>query len=228
MRLTPSAGTVAVSNVTGSTLATDLGIASAAVAQVNGGDLDPGITLQTTLASLNGGTGIGPTAGTGLVINNGGQTHTVDLSTATTIEDVFNLIRTADSNLNLGINDARNGLAISSRISGADFSIGENNGGTNAAGLGIATFSASTPLSELNYGRGVDVDSGQIYDLPAHLLSTPDLKGSGLEGAEIMETSIIVRGKMNCEAGAGLDKQGCCRSSQRSSLKSRKPSPGES
>ncbi|MCB1165570.1 MAG: transcriptional repressor [Leptospiraceae bacterium] len=74
----------------------------------------------------------------------------------------------------------------------------------------------------------VDVDSGQIYDLPAHLLSTPDLKGSGLEGAEIMETSIIVRGKMNCEAGAGLDKQGCCRSSQRSSLKSRKPSPGES
>ncbi|QGQ31639.1 flagellar hook-associated protein FlgL [Gimesia maris] len=42
LRLTPSAGTVAVSNVTGSTLATDLGIASTAAAQVNGGILIPG------------------------------------------------------------------------------------------------------------------------------------------------------------------------------------------
>ncbi|QDT40857.1 Flagellar hook-associated protein 3 [Gimesia alba] len=159
LRFTPSAGTVAVSNVVGSTSATELGIASTAVAQINGLDLDPGITLQTTLASLNGGTGIGSTVGTGLVINNGGKTETIDLSTATTIEDVFNLIRTQDPDLNLGINQSQNGLAISSRISGADFSIGENNGGTNAAGLGIATFSASTPLSELNYGRGVDVDS---------------------------------------------------------------------
>jgi flagellar hook-associated protein 3 FlgL len=179
LRLTPSAGTVAVSNVSGSSLATQLGIASTAVAQINGGDLDPGITLQTTLASLNGGTGIGSTVGTGLVINNGGETHTVDLSTATTIEDVFNLIRTADPNLNLGINEARNGLAISSRISGADFSIGENNGGSNAAGLGIATFSASTPLSELNYGRGVDVNSSNKLQINRRDGSTINIDLSG-------------------------------------------------
>ncbi|QDU01173.1 Flagellar hook-associated protein 3 [Gimesia chilikensis] len=179
LRLTPSAGTVAVSNVSGSNLATQLGIASTAVAQINGGDLDPGITLQTTLASLNGGTGIGSTVGTGLVINNGGETHTVDLSTATTIEDVFNLIRTADPNLNLGINEARNGLAISSRISGADFSIGENNGGSNAAGLGIATFSASTPLSELNYGRGVDVNSSNKLQINRRDGSTINIDLSG-------------------------------------------------
>lgn len=159
LRFTPSAGTVAVSNVAGSTLASDLGIASAATVQVNGTDLDPGVTLQTTLASLNAGAGIGSTSGTGLVINNGGKTETIDLSTANTIEDVFNLIRTLDPNLSLGINQGQNGLAISSRISGSDFSIGENNGGANAAGLGISTFTASTPLSELNYGRGVNVDS---------------------------------------------------------------------
>ena len=179
LRLTPSAGTVAVSNVIGSSLATDLGIASTAVAQVNGGDINPGITLQTTLASLNGGAGIGATAGTGLVINNGGQTHTIDLSTATTIEDVFNLIRTADPDLNLGFNDAKNGLAISSRVSGADFSIGENNGGSNAAGLGIATFSASTSLSELNYGRGVDVDTGKQLQIIRRDGTTVNLDLSG-------------------------------------------------
>lgn len=179
LRLTPSAGTVAVSNVPGSNVATSLGIASTAAAQVNGGDLNPGITLQTTLASLNGGTGIGSTVGTGIVINNGGETHTVDLSSATTIEDVFNLIRTADPNLNLGINEAQNGLAISSRISGADFSIGENNGGSNAAGLGIATFSASTPLSELNYGRGVDVDSANRLQINRRDGSTINIDLSG-------------------------------------------------
>lgn len=179
LRLTPSVGTVAVSNVIGSSLATDLGIASTAVAQVNGGDINPAITLQTTLASLNGGAGIGATAGTGLVINNGGQTHTIDLSTATTIEDVFNLIRTADPDLNLGFNDAKNGLSISSRVSGADFSIGENNGGTNAAGLGIATFSASTSLSELNYGRGVDVDTGKQLQIIRRDGTTVNLDLSG-------------------------------------------------
>ncbi len=179
LRLTPSAGAVAVSNLAGSTLATDLGIASAAVAQVNGTDIDPGITLQTTLSSLNGGTGIGTTIGKGLVINNAGKTETIDLSTANTIEDVFNLIRTLDPNLNLGINKNQNGLAISSRISGADFSIGENDGGTNAAGLGIATFSASTPLSELNYGRGVDVDSSNQLQIIRRDGSTIDIDLSG-------------------------------------------------
>ena len=94
-------------------------------------------------------------------------------------EDVFNLIRTADPNLNLGINEARNGLAISSRISGADFSIGENNGGSNAAGLGIATFSASTPLSELNYGRGVDVNSSNKLQINRRDGSTINIDLSG-------------------------------------------------
>lgn len=179
LRLTPSAGTVSVSNLPGSTSATDLGITSTAVAQINGLDLDPGITLQTTLSSLNGGTGIGSTVGTGLVITNGGKTETIDLSTANTIEDVFNLIRTQDPNLILGINQGQNGLSISSRISGADFSIGENNGGANAAGLGIATFSASTPLSELNYGRGVDVDSANQLQIIRRDASTINIDLSG-------------------------------------------------
>lgn len=179
LRLTSSAGTVTVSNLPGSTSASDLGIASTAVSQINGLDLDPGITLQTTLASLNGGTGIGSTSGTGLFITNGGKTETIDLSTANTIEDVFNLIRTLDPDLNLGINKSQNGLAISSRISGADFSIGENNGGANAAGLGIATFSASTPLSELNYGRGVDVNSSNQLEIIRRDGTTIDLDLSG-------------------------------------------------
>ena len=69
----------------------------------------------------------------------------------------------------------------------------------------------------------VDVDSGGIHDLPAHMIEAPVLEGSPLEGAEVLETSIIVRGKLNGKGGQLEEMQNnCCRSSQRSTLKSRK------
>ncbi|HUG89335.1 MAG TPA: hypothetical protein VML55_00780 [Planctomycetaceae bacterium] len=170
LRLTPSAGTVAVADVAGRTTAADLGIASSAQPQVLGADLDPRLTLQTTLAALNGGTGIGPTAGAGLVITNGPATKTIDISTAATVEDLFNLLQQANLNLHTGINDAGDGLAISSRLSGAAFSIGEN-GGQNATLLGIRTLAADTRLADLNLGFGVPVNvldaTGSL--LPANL-----------------------------------------------------------
>ncbi|MAT13788.1 MAG: hypothetical protein CMJ46_00790 [Planctomyces sp.] len=157
LRLTPSAGTVAVSDITGSYVARDLGIASAATAQINGSNLNPAITLKTTLASLNGGTGIGPVAGNGLLISVGAESATVDLAGLTTVEDLFNAIKGTGLDVETSINAAGNGIAIRSRRSGADFSIGENNG-LNATNLGIRTFSASTRLSSLNYNTGVNVD----------------------------------------------------------------------
>ena len=159
LRLTPSAGTVAVANVAGSRTASDLGIASAATAVLTGQDIDPRISLQTRLSDLNGGAGITATAAGGLRIVNGNQTQVVDVSSAQTVEELFNILRQADPNLSLGLNSAGNGLAISSRLSGADFSIGES-GESTATDLGIRTFSASTRLSTLNLGAGVPVDAG--------------------------------------------------------------------
>jgi len=152
--LTPSGGTVSVTDLTASTVARDLGIASAAVPVINGVDLDPRITLLTPLATLNNGAGIGPTVGNGLLITNGNTSKTVDISTATTVEDLFNILEAEDLDLYLEINDAGNGLAISSRLSGANFSIGENNG-NNATLLGIRTMVAGTLLRDLNLGEGV-------------------------------------------------------------------------
>jgi len=159
LRLTPSAGTVEVADLTGSLVASRLGIAGGPAAQILGGDLDPTLTLQTDLSDLNGGAGIGATAGNGLLISNGSNSSVVDIDAAQTIEDLFNILRAAGLDLEVGIDDSGDGIAISSRLSGADFSIGENNG-TNAAGLGIRTFDASTQLSDLNRGLGVPVDEG--------------------------------------------------------------------
>lgn len=158
--ITPTAGTVAIADVPGGNTARDLNIASAAVAQVNSGDLDPRLSLVTNLADLNGGTGIGATAGNGLRIVNGDTIKTLDISAAVTVEDLLNLLHSPDLQLHADLNAAGNGFAISGRLSGVNFSIGENNG-SNATLLGIRTMTAGTLLSDLNFGAGVPVNAGQ-------------------------------------------------------------------
>ncbi|HLJ11720.1 MAG TPA: flagellar hook-associated protein FlgL [Planctomycetaceae bacterium] len=158
--ITPTAGTITIADPPGGSVASNLGIAGNALASINSGDLNPDLTLTTKLADLNGGAGIGATAGNGLLITNGSTQKVVDISSAVTVEDLLNLLKSPDLNLSVGINSAGNGLAISSRLSGADFSIGENNG-QNATKLGIRTFTGSTLLSSLNYGQGIPVNGGQ-------------------------------------------------------------------
>lgn len=160
LRITPSVGTVKVANVVGSQNATALGIAGGPVAQINGASLNPKLTAFTPVAALNGGTGIGPTAGTGLRITNGGKTSVVDLNGAATLGDVINRIQAADPDVYARIDANGDGLQVSTRLSGANFSIGEN-GGNNATQLGIRTLKPTTTLSSFNLGRGVPVNADQ-------------------------------------------------------------------
>jgi flagellar hook-associated protein 3 FlgL len=106
------------------------------------------------VSALNGGTGIGATNGFGLRIENGDTVSTVNLDGAATVQDVLNRIRAADSNVIAEISADGRGLSVTSRLSGANFSIGEN-GGDNAARLGLRTFTATTRLDGLNLGAGV-------------------------------------------------------------------------
>lgn len=90
----------------------------------------------------------------GLTITNGDQTYTIDLSSAVTIEDLLNRLNNSDANVIASINATGNGIDLRSRLSGADFSIGEN-GGTTASQLGVRTFGTTTRLADLNHGNGV-------------------------------------------------------------------------
>ncbi|MCA9070045.1 MAG: flagellar hook-associated protein FlgL [Planctomycetaceae bacterium] len=164
LRLTPSSGTVGVTDISGSRVAVDLGISSVQVATILGGDLNPRLTEQTLLSDLNGGTGIGPSAGTGLQITVGENVQTIDLSAAVTVEDALNAIRLTGLDLDVGINAEGTALSISSRVSGVDFSVGENNGNT-ATLLGIRTLTGETQLSSLNHGLGVPVDAQPPFEI---------------------------------------------------------------
>lgn len=91
----------------------------------------------------------------GLQIVNGGAAYTVDLSNATTIEDLLNAVNGSGANMIASINAAGTGIDVRSRLSGAEFSIGEN-GGNTAAQLGIRSLTETAPLAGLNHGAGVN------------------------------------------------------------------------
>jgi flagellar hook-associated protein 3 FlgL len=156
LKITAATGTVAVSDLNGGKTAQSLGLAGAAAPSITGGDLNPLLTLLTPLSALNGGAGVDKTHG--LIITDGAQQQTINIGADNTVQDLLNTLQAADPNLSVGINSAGNGLAISTRLSGVNFSIGEN-GGTTATDLGIRTLTASTPLSTLNLGQGVPVNA---------------------------------------------------------------------
>jgi flagellar hook-associated protein 3 FlgL len=118
-----------------------------------------GVVSAATFNSVTaGGSGVQLDATHGLVLTNGGKSVDLDISQAKTIEDLTNLINGAGLDFNAQINDTKNGIDVSSRLSGADFTIGEN-GGTTATQLGIRTYTGTTNLADLNRGIGISISN---------------------------------------------------------------------
>ncbi|HUG67946.1 MAG TPA: hypothetical protein VMM76_09345 [Pirellulaceae bacterium] len=120
-----------------------------------------------------GGSGVVFDKESGIQIVNGGQTHTITFAGAETIEDMLNLLNGSAASVVARISENGRGIEIRSRLSGADFKIGEN-GGTTATELGIRTLTRDTLLSDLNFGRGVDLTGGNDA-----LVSEPSFIGGG-------------------------------------------------
>jgi flagellin-like hook-associated protein FlgL len=90
----------------------------------------------------------------GIQITNGGKTYTYDFSDAETMEDILNILNASAAGVLAEINKDGTGINVRSRLSGCDFTIGEN-GGQTATQLGLRTFTDQTRLEDLNYGLGV-------------------------------------------------------------------------
>lgn len=167
--LTPGTGTdqISVKNVGTGTTATDLGILQttplAAGSNLVGQPLDAKLTSATLLSSLNGGAGI---SSAGLLIGDGTNTTTVAVpaSPTATVQDLLNAINNSANFVNAQINSDGTGINVVNATSGRSMTIGEN-GGTTAADLGIRSFSATTPLAQLNGGKGVGTVSGADFQI---------------------------------------------------------------
>ena len=90
----------------------------------------------------------------GLQIVNDNAIHVIDLSENATVGNMLNALNDESIGLIASINSKGTGIDVRSRISGADFEIGEN-GGLTATQLGLRTCNGTTLLSELDYDRGV-------------------------------------------------------------------------
>ena len=113
-------------------------------------------------ATLSGGTGFDFDQDSGILIENGGETYLIDLTDAETVEDVLNEFNSSGASVIATINDSGTGIDVRSRLSGSDFSIGEN-GGQTAAQLGIRSFNTDTRLNKLNHGIGVHTNDGTDF-----------------------------------------------------------------
>lgn len=152
-----------VASINNSTAAADF-VASIPVGEDGSGFVEIGSTVTA------GGSGTPLDLNNGLQIVNGGKTHIVRFTTATTIEDLLNTLNGASAGVIASINADGTGIDIRSRVSGSDFSIGEN-GGTTASQLGLRTLNESTRLEDLNFGRGVQT-AADVFD--ANLQSGED------------------------------------------------------
>lgn len=161
LRVEPSAGvTITISDLAAPATAADLGLDTSFVGGAvgnTGGDLDARITDRTLIARLTGVTGLGT-----LRLENMGQTRDVDLSGATTVQDLRNLVEATDLGIRVEISEDGDRLDFINELSGGRMSIGEVAGGDTATQLGVRSLIEDTELSLFNDGRGVRIRSGSV------------------------------------------------------------------
>ncbi|MBX3388933.1 MAG: hypothetical protein KF691_05710 [Phycisphaeraceae bacterium] len=168
-------GSLVFTDVGSAVTAQDLGLSAAAFtpSNANSSNLDAKLTWTTPVSALAGVTG---SLGS-IKVNNMGRAATVDLSGATTLEDIKSAIESLNMGLRVEINSSATGIDIVNEVaSGASQSMSiEEVAGNNstATRLGIRTFAASTLLKDFNNGKGVQVVDGVIN--PVTSTADPEL-----------------------------------------------------
>lgn len=154
LTITPGNLPVSVTDANGGAVASALGVLTTTPSPtpITGQSLATRVTRLTPVTALAGGNGID--LDSGLIITNGATSVTVDVSNATTVQDIINAINNSGAGVLARVNDAGTGIEVFNRVSGTALSIGEN-GGTTATDLGLRTMDETTPLSALNFGSGV-------------------------------------------------------------------------
>jgi flagellar hook-associated protein 3 FlgL len=148
--------------------------------QVTGTGLSPGVTGNTLISRLGGATNNGVGLGS-IQISDGTTTKTVNLSSASDLQDVVNMINAAGTDVTAAIGSDNQSLTLTA--GGSDqISVKDIGAGQTAADLGIlqstplaagtplsgqhlnAQVTASTLLSSLNGGAGISSAGLQIGD----------------------------------------------------------------
>ncbi|HVZ94269.1 MAG TPA: flagellin [Phycisphaerales bacterium] len=122
-------------------------------------DLDPRITDQTTIGSLN------PAIPAGTVrFRNGTSQGTVNITSGMTVGQLREAVRQLNLGVRVDVDESGNSISVINEVSGYRMSI-EDSGATTALALGIRNFAGTTSVSSLNGGRGVEIADGVLNPL---------------------------------------------------------------
>ena len=148
--------------------------------------LDPKLTMTTRIDALSALSGpLGE-----IRIRAAGVSSVVDLSQATTVQELRQAIQGAGLGLRVEIDPDEDRIVVVNEVAGSRdmaMSIEEVDGETpTAAALGIKTLDLTTPISLFNNGRGVDVLTGNVDEVtglpdPARDVDFAITLGNGLE-----------------------------------------------
>ncbi len=164
--------TVTISDLTAAAAAADLGLTGTYPAGGGTGqDVDPSLTILSPVSSLSG---VTVPLGT-IRLTNAGQTRDVDLSAATTIQDIMNAIEGAGLGIRVEIAASGDRLSFVNELSGGEMSIGEFGGGSTATQLGIRSLTGTTLLKDFNDGLGVEIISGSVDPVSGSADPTRDI-----------------------------------------------------
>lgn len=160
-------GSLQFNDIASGVTAQDLGLAAAVPfaftpAAPSGVDLGSKLTWTTPVSAM---TGLGGALGTIRVKNVGGSVD-VDLSGATTLQDIRNKIEGTNLGVRVVINQAGTGIDVLNEVAGSKamaMSITEVAGnGATATRLGIRSLSGTTQMSDFNDGKGVRIIDGVV------------------------------------------------------------------
>lgn len=138
----------------------DLGLTADVFPQpvpIQGGNLNPLIDSMTRLDTLFSGAGLDLNGA--IRLHQADQSQVIDLSAAVTIQDLLAALNQNSLHIDFDIHPDGQRLRMRSRVSGTDFSVSEA-GGTVAEQLGLRSLTSQTPVTLLNYGRGLGTIPG--------------------------------------------------------------------
>ncbi len=139
------------------TTAADLGLTAQTFTAINnqGDDLDPRLTPMTDLSGIVGAMG-------DFMIENAGSAVLIEASTATTVEELINLVEAADIGARMEIAEDGKHLNLVNELAGGDMSVYDVPGSDFIESLGLRSFSRDTLLADFNQGMGVEIVAGAI------------------------------------------------------------------
>lgn len=120
-----------------------------------------GLQSESVTAVTAGGGGTNFDRNAGVVVENAGQSFTLDFDDAETVEDLLNILNGSGAGLQAEINATGTGIDVRSRLSGGDFWIREN-GGQTASQLGIL-------LTEQNHQLDIPSVAGADFTIVVDL-----------------------------------------------------------